>query len=320
MRFLIAVIVWLFFLTPAQSCADSDAQTIVTTTSGWYGKTQTIVSKVAQSGEINKFAWNLFATFAFTMVAIMVFVAILRGFNWEACIYTALMLFVVSAMMNNYTMVMEAFWAWSNGFAGALQKAVIDGNSGDPMAIGAAITSICDAVNIDPEFTSNPLTLFGTALSAIVVECVAIILGVLATFNSMWAAWGFMVAYMIGFMFIPFVLFERLAWVFDGWLRFTFGFLVYGVVSRANLLLVLIVLCTYFHLPLSLAAPQKVFAFTIENVKDVFGLLCFLLVGILALFSTGAFASTIVSGAAGGGAGRSISQAARTITRVMMFR
>ncbi len=104
---------------------------------------------------------------------------------------------------------------------------------------------------------------------------------------------------MVGWMFIPMIMFERLSWLFDGWLRFFFGFLIYGVMARANLVLVAIVLKAFFNLPSFSVPPGQAYFFEVRHLSDSFGLLSFLLIGVLALISTGQFASSIAGGVGG---------------------
>ena len=97
---------------------------------------------------------------------------------------------------------------------------------------------------------------------------------------------------------MPFLLYERLSWLFDGWLRFFFAFIVYAIISRLNLALVAMAFASYFQVTPSLGTQPVVTVPPITALSDVFGLLVFALVGVLALLSTGSFVSTIVGGSA----------------------
>jgi hypothetical protein len=83
--------------------------------------------------------------------------------------------------------------------------------------------------------------------------------------------------------------------LFDGWLRFLFGFLLYSVIARVNLTLVVLALSSLYGVP-----PLNPGVSTIHiggaMLFELGGLLAFVLVGILALISTGRFVSSVVGG------------------------
>ena len=108
---------------------------------------------------------------------------------------------------------------------------------------------------------------------------------------------------------------KRTAFLFDGWMRLFTGFLVYGVIARANLLLTVLAIKSLFGIPGYAVDTTYNIRWDFSGMGDIIGLAGFLIVGILALISTGRFATAVVSGA--GGFGSSISSVAYGLTRVV---
>src|SRR5439155_8607237 len=121
------------------------------------------------------------------------------------------------------------------------------------------------------------------AIPAVLVAYVMVLaLGIIATLVELWTMWGFQIAYAIGWLTIPFLLFERLSFLFDGWLKFIFGMVVYVIVAKINIALVLLGLEVMFGV--GDVADQTV---QVHGFFDVIGMLVFMAVGIATLYSTG---------------------------------
>jgi len=123
----------------------------------------------------------------------------------------------------------------------------------------------------------------------------------LAVLTVTWAIWGYSLAKMIGWMFIPMLMFQRLEWLFSGWLRLFFGFLLYNVIARVNLVLVALILKNLLGATSISPTQDMPFQMAMTSIYDVAGVLVFLVVAVLALISTGKFASTIAGSGGGGG-------------------
>jgi type IV secretory pathway VirB6-like protein len=145
---------------------------------------------------------------------------------------------------------------------------------------------------------------FAAVLASISTAIVVTLLGIAALLVDIWGFWGFAIALAIGMVFVPFMLYQRLAFLFDGWVRFTMGFLVYTIVARVNLALVAVALLTYQGATVAgllgggVAAPVLP---KVESFADVLGMLLFATVGVFTLGATGTFARSMVMGAGGGG-------------------
>lgn len=198
---------------------------------------------------------------------------------------------ITKVLMHQYNTLTSAMWGWSEGFAEHLELATT-GQTGIfwmPRYIWNAITSM----SFGTATLFHPLYL----LSLFVMEVITVILALLGMFAAVWGLWGFALSKMVGFMFVPFLLFEKMSWVFDGWLRWFVGFLLYNVLSRANLVLVVVALQEGFGLPSGRIPLHHIIGFhPVYNLADMAGTLCFLIIAIVGLLSTGRFVAQIVGG------------------------
>jgi type IV secretory pathway TrbL component len=165
----------------------------------------------------------------------------------------------------------------------------------------------CDSWDcIGKDIMTLPATVFAYVM--------AVVLGIIATLVELWTLWGFQIAFAVGWVTVPFLLFERLSFLFDGWLKFFFGMIIYVLVAKVNLALVLIGLKVMLNL-----AGEGAFPVSVTGFFNLVGMFVFVAVSICTLFCTGKFASAIVNNAAGGGVGdavKKIASTAATVARV----
>lgn len=238
----------------------------------------------------------------------------LRGFDMMELLTLMMTIFFVYVLLTSYKAIFPPMFEGGRYVAEVLGTG-ISGRDGSvsmaeaifTMAIQGDFTAGCDDLGcLGREFLSIPAT--------IAAYIIVIILGIIATLVELWTLWGFQIAFAIGWVTIPFLLFERLSFLFDGWLKFFFGIIVYVIVAKVNLALVLLGLEIMFNVPAGSAVPEvKV---TVDGFFDLIGMFVFMVVGIATLYSTGKFASAIVNSAAGGGVGEVVQKAAQATATV----
>ena len=144
----------------------------------------------------------------------------------------------------------------------------------------------------------------GAVYATIFASLVSVVLGLAALVVDVWGFWGFAIAMSMGVVMVPFMLYQRLSFLFDGWVKFFFGFLVYCIIAKVNMALVAVDIMTYMKSTVGAllggSAPPGA-AVNVEGFADVLGLLMFVGVGIFTLGATGSFARAVVMGAGGGG-------------------
>lgn len=258
--------------------------------------TSTYVDAAINSAAVQHDVMLLFNFFAVLLVIWTMYLYAFGKGTLVDLLSTAILIMIVKVLMGQFTILTGAIWSAANGFASDVQAGLL--GTGDLFFAPAFIYNLIDSIF----FQSNSnFSLVGSVLSAIyiaIVSGISLVLSVLAYFAAIWSFWGFSIAKLIGLLFVPFLLYERLSWLFDGWLRFFFAFIVYAIISRLNLALVAMAFASYFQVTPSLGTQPVVTVPPITALSDVFGLLVFALVGVLALLSTGSFVSTIVGGSA----------------------
>jgi len=267
------------------------------------------LKKILTDGELAGFVdkeWTFF-----TVILLLGLIAryAMRGVEIEEILVTLLMIAGTRILLNNYDSLTSALWGWSEGIAGGIQRAFT--GSTNPFFLPGYINNVIEGIK------STEADLFGTVaqiLGAVAATLMAFILSMLSFFVNVWALWGYTLAKIIGWVFIPFLLFRRRSMLFDGWLRLFFGFLVYAIIARANLLLVTLAINAYFGIPTGTTPIKPTYNFDFQTLSEVFGLLSFLLIGIMSLISTGRFAATIASGSVG--AGDALRTAALSVVRL----
>lgn len=276
----------------------------------------TIMSTVLADATYNIAPDMLFNFFTAFLILWTGFLFIFRGLELVNVISTLLLILFTKMFMTQYDQLTSAVWDFGNAFASSIQIAAI-GGTGDvffaPGLIAQLVTST-DWVSS----SSNPITAFllaiETGLATFFMLVLSLILSVLAYVASVWALWGYAIAKLVGLLFVPTLLYERLSWLFDGWLRFFFGFIIYVIIARVNLILLVVAFASYLGLPFPLTTlTPSTYTFTFTSILDMLGFATFVLVGILALLSTGRFASAIVGGATGPGAGLALAAISRRL-------
>lgn len=221
-------------------------------------------------------------------------------------VFTVILLIVITRVMLDYfDYLTSVCWSWGEGVAGGIQMAVI-GNS-DPFFLGGFVNDLAKGITMSDVSILDTVAMWLTSLLVILVVA---LLSVCSFFCTVWALWGYALAKLIGLFFVPFIMLKRTTVLFDGWCRFFLGFLVFNIIARANLVLTVLALKCYFHIP-GYTVPVAPYRLDFMSLADVLGLLAIMLISIFGLLATSRFSSIIVSGA--GGFGASLRNAAYSV-------
>lgn len=207
-----------------------------------------------------------------------------------------LLIVVVSILQTFYGTLMEVIHSLSGDLAAVMQEPIV--GTTDVLFAPMYIHNIMKNISF------TPLDIFAAANSVVAVILAALVSAVLsaiAFFTVAWGTWGFAVATLIGWVFIPFLMVPRLSFLFDGWLRFMVGFLVYDVLARLQIALSLWLLTTYFGLPLGSATVTTPLVMPAVTLSGFTGFFVLVLVAIVGLIATGKFSIAIASGVGGAG-------------------
>jgi hypothetical protein len=263
---------------------------------------ETVVNVLYSALALGLFVWR-FAGFA------------LRGFNVLDLMTLTLTLFFVYILLTSYKEIIPPIFE-AGAYVANLLGNGISGITGST-SMAESIFQMITQVDFSP--SCSDLECLGSQILSIPASILAyvliIVLGIIATLVELWTSWGFEIAYAVGWLTVPCLLLERLSFLFDGWLKFFFGMIVYVVVAKVNLALVLLGLEIMFGVAegTGQVAPVHV---SVGGFFDVVGMVVFMVVGIASLYSTGRFASSIVNSAGGGGIGEIVQKAASTAATI----
>jgi len=199
--------------------------------------------------------------------------------------------------MASYDVTTSALWEWSVDFGTILQTGIL--GNGDPNYPLELIINIFFRHHFDFDSGFEILSSIAEFFVMLALFILISATTVLAVFASMWTVWGYAISKMIGFMFIPTLLFDRLSFLFDGWLRFFFSFLLYQVILRANIALMVFGFMEFYDLPVDVSIADLedwTWVITPGGWEDYYGIFIFLVIGLAGLKSTTGFVSSIVGG------------------------
>jgi len=194
-------------------------------------------------------------------------------------------------LMIHYDQWTLAMFDWSIGFGNGIQKAAIGHE--EIWFIPKVIANITDSLSFGSISFMSKLVLV-IKVTFVMILCCLLAIG---SFSSiLMSVHGYAIAKMIGIMFIPTLLFERLSWLFDGWFKTFMECLLYSVFIRASLCLIAVVFQSYLGGDIfDISKAQGGFV-PIESSTDIIGILSLLFLGNATLFRAFQFVKTIVGG------------------------
>lgn len=221
----------------------------------------------------------------------------LRGFDLMEILELMFTIFYVYLFLTAYRTLIPGI-AEAGRFIGDALAGTIGGATGKA-TLAESIFSMLLQLTLRPNCEGLLGCANGAGLLAIgtaMLGFVAIItLGIIATIVETWMQWCFMVAYAFGWFTIPFLLFRQLSFLFDGWLKFFMGVIMFDLVAKITLAIVL--LC--FKV-IQEAAPGSTGAtIDVHRPFDLIALFLFIVVGAVILTATGRFATALTAGVSG---------------------
>lgn len=272
---------------------------------------KSMITAIMTDSDLNNFVDIIWTAFAIYLL-VGVLIKFMHGILFiHELVHALLLIIFAKVCIDYYDYITSVFWSWSEALAGGTQKAIF--GSSDPFLLFAFIHDINAAITINGISFLDGLN---AVVMGILMVIIMLLLSVLSFLASAWAMWGYALAKLIGWFFIPFIMLRKTSFLFDGWVRFFLGFLVYGLVARVNLILTATCIRCFLGLPgysVGYTIPNTLL--DVQELADVSGLVAFVFISILSLCCTGKFASTIVSGA--GGFGEGIQTMAFSISRFM---
>jgi hypothetical protein len=297
MKFIkIALFAWMLLLVASSTHAvETDYGSAVGKASIFIQSVDQLVDNIIDDSQIGGFVR---ATWLFFSAVVLVPALLQWARNADTAdqvIIQCLMIMITGILLFEYQWFTGLLWDLYAGVAGGIQRATVGGT--DTFIITAFINDVVKAVE---QTEGGWLRAISVTMSMMIIMGTLAVLSAIAFFVNLWCLWLFSVAKIIGFFVTPLLLSKRFHFIFDGWLRFMLGAVIYGIIARINLVLVALLLRTFYQLP-SYASPTAAIPMNITALPQMVGIIGFMLIAMAALIQTGRFAQSIVSGAQGFG-------------------
>ena len=215
------------------------------------------------------------------------------GFSMGKFLNLFMLLTFAYAMVNYYDSSIPGLGFSIKGF--------IDGGTANLVNIIGADGSTTILKEIHAASSKTGPSIISSLMSpyyAIVYFAVQLLLGIMAAVVSAILAYGAIASTIIGLLgpiFIPFLVFDKLDWLFWGWLKSYLGFSFYKVVAAAAMNVLAQVLTNYYiQLGQSFSDPSLL-------VETLPLLILLVLVNVYILFKIPTMTQSLFSGHAGGG-------------------
>ena len=239
----------------------------------------------------------------FTALALLLFVwkfagFALRGFDLVDVLELMFTIFFVYLLLTGYRSLLPAVGSAGRYVGDVLGKDISGATGSNTLA--EEIFNLVVQLSLHPvcHGLMHCITDAPYAIATAIVGTIAILLlGGVATIVETWMNWCFQAVYGIGWFTIPFLLYRKLSFIFDGWLKLFFTVLFYDILAKVTLAMVLLCFTTMqSSVPGSIGATIDV-----HGPYDLVALFLFIFVGVLLLACTGRFANAMVAGVSGVG-------------------
>ncbi|MCU8961137.1 hypothetical protein ACO0J9_13040 [Pseudomonas aeruginosa] len=279
------------------------------------GALATFVNGIMQdtNNDIYTWSWMMFLALAFLLLFIELVKFIFEGFNAVSHLEALCYLFITMGLMAGYNAFTEAIWGVGVGLSNGYQQYLV-GNT-DNFFLSQWIHKATGAVVLDDLdlFDSIRLILYTVQWTVICA-----LLDVVFWLAAMWAEFGYALAKITGLIFVPFLLLPMTRPLFDGWFKFFCGFVFLLIILKATMVVAAITIKAILEsLGVSFSGdygdPAQVVQIAKENMYLLLDASAMLLIAILFILSSFAFASMIAGGVGNlsGGLGKATNMAIR---------
>jgi hypothetical protein len=292
-RLLCAVLMWAWAL-PAHAATIPWLHTVFESLAAAADTMAARLDTALASAQVALVVNVLFASFALFLFVWKFTGFALRGFDVLHILELMFTIFFVYLLLRGYMTLLPAVVSAGRYVTDNLGTALI--GSPPDVSLAESIFSSLLPLTLHAKCTGLCIKTGLLAVSTTIVGYLAIIaLGVLAVVVQTWTQWAFHVAYAVGWATIPFLLSRRLSFIFDGWLKFFIGTVMYEMVAKIALSLV--VLSFRF---MQGSAPHSMEAtIDVRGPSDLAALFAFILVGAFVLLCTSRVAAIVVQGVSG---------------------
>lgn len=314
-----AVCMMAIFTMPLVLMPSADAAISATMRSAFSTEVKAFVTGI-MSGDsvVSGFAWMIFTAFSVLLFIGEVIKFIWQGNQMESHMMALAMFFITFMLMGSYDGFTEGIWGIAVGISDGYQEQLV-GNT-DNFFLSSWLHKTMGAVVL-PELS------FWDSLKFVGYDIVwrgcVLVLDLVAFLAAVWADFGYAVAKVIGFCFIPCLLLPVTRNLFDGWFKFFTGFGFLLIVLKATMVVAAISIKAIIatlgvkFTGSGFAGDPTAVDITLEEMAKLADAAAMLFVAALFVLSSFGFASTLAGGVGSisGGLGTAANLAVKKILK-----
>jgi hypothetical protein len=252
----------------------------------------------------------------FTILAVLSLVQqipdMLRKSDWFVAFITHVFFIIaVRAAMSSY----DALTGYMFGASYELQSIYATGLLGYTPRNGAW----GELLQVMTHSTIESVAIWNASILQVLVSCayflVFCILGLCAIIGGIYAQWGYLIAKLVGLLFIPFVLIPELRHYFMNWLGLFLSVCMFNVVAGVIMPLLLLATKMALGIPHLSEMGSEIVSLSVDDGFSSIALLCFILIGCFYMFRAFAIAGALVGG--GGALSVRLAPAMKLVTKLV---
>lgn len=266
---------------------------------------------------IYSWSWMMFLALAFLMIVIEVVKFIFEGVNAASNLEALIYFFTTLALMGSYNAFTEAIWGVGVGLSNGYQEYLV-GNT-DNFFLSQWLNKALGAVVLDDLDIFDTIKLIMYAGQWTIV---CALLDLVFWLAALWAEFGYALAKVTGLIFIPFLLLPATRPLFDGWFKFFCGFVFLLIILKATMVVCAICIKAVLEsIGVSFSGdygdPVQVVQIAKDNMYVLADVSAMMLIAVLFILSSFAFASMIAGGVGNlsGGLGKAANMAIRRVLK-----
>lgn len=309
----VAFLMPLAFMEPAEAALSETMRGI------FDGALANFVNGIMQDtgNDIYTWSWMMFLALAFLLMFFEFVKFIFEGFNAASHLEALCYFFLTLGLMGGYNAFTEAIWGVGVGLSEGYQQYLV-GNT-DNFFLSQWLNKALGAVVLDDldVFDSIKLIMYAGQWTI-----VCALLDMVFWLAAMWAEFGYALAKVTGLIFVPFLLLPATRPLFDGWFKFFCGFVFLLIILKATMVVAAITIKAILEsIGVSFAGdygdPAQVVQIAKDNMYVLADASAMLLIAILFILSSFAFASMIAGGVGNlsGGLGKATNMAIRKLLK-----
>lgn len=307
------------FLVPLLLMPSADAAISETMRTAFSTEVKAFVTGIMSSDSaVSGFAWMIFAAFSVMLFFGEVIKFIWQGNQMESHMMALAMFFITFMLMGSYDGFTEGIWGIAVGISDGYQEQLV-GNT-DNFFLSSWLHKTMAAVVLPELSIWDSLKFVGYDM---VWRGCVLVLDLVAFLAAVWADFGYAVAKVVGFCFIPCLLLPVTRNLFDGWFKFFTGFGFLLIVLKATMVVAAIAIKSIIstlgvkYAGAGFAGDPSAVDITLEEMAKLADAAAMLFVAALFVLSSFGFASTLAGGVGSisGGLGTAANLAVKKILK-----